>query len=405
MNQIQTESNAESATRTPDSTASQAAEILIVEDSSVEAELLRRILVRAGYRVSLATNGEEALQVLRAHPCALVLSDIQMPLMDGYALCREIKRDEKLWMIPVVLVTMLTQPEDIIEALNAGGDSYITKPYVEASLLQRVRSLLAATGSRKHSEERRAEQVEYNGKLIRISAGGRQLANMLLSVYENVLNQNQDLVRIQNQLNLLNKNLDGQVQERTADLQLSEEKFHTAINSILDAFVIIESEHGTVTCWNSAAETIFGYSEKEMLGRALHEILPPPSFREGAQHGIAHFAKTGEGAAINKLLELVALRKNGAAFPIELSLTAMQIRGKWYAIGVVRDITARKQAESQLAEQINELRRWQDATLGREMRALELKREVNELLAQAGQPPRYSSAEQANAESGLRSAE
>src|SRR3989338_9345699 len=117
-------------------------EILIVEDSPVEAEMLRRILVRAGYRVMLAKNGEEGLQALREHPCALVMSDINMPLMDGYELCRTIKLDEKLWSIPVILVTMLSEPKDIIRALEVGADGYITKPYIEAILLHLIISLL-----------------------------------------------------------------------------------------------------------------------------------------------------------------------------------------------------------------------------------------------------------------------
>jgi len=73
-------------------------EILIVEDSPVEAEMLRRILVRAGYLVyAVAKNGEEALQTLREHPCTLVMSDINMPQMNGYELCHAIKYDDKLW--------------------------------------------------------------------------------------------------------------------------------------------------------------------------------------------------------------------------------------------------------------------------------------------------------------------
>jgi len=379
--------------RNPQSSAPHSNEILIVEDSPVEAELLRRILARAGYRVMLAKNGEEGLQTLREHPCALVMSDVQMPVMNGYELCREIKRDEKLWSVPVILVTMLCEPEDIVEALNVGADSYITKPYAEANLLGRIKSLLAAPIRRKRSEERRTEQVEYNGKQRSIATGGQQLTNMLLSVYESILIQNYDLSRIQTQLNLLNDSLDRKVIERTAALQESEEKFRTAIDVVLDAYIIIEGEHGTITWWNSAAEAMFGYSKKEITGQSLHQIIVPPRFHEAAQHGLAHFAKTGEGAAINKTLDMAALRKNGAEFPIELSLSAMQINGKWHAIGIVRDITERKQAEIQLNERLDELRRWQDATVGREMRTIELKREVNELLGQVGQPPRYPSAE------------
>ncbi|HEU0219557.1 MAG TPA: HD domain-containing phosphohydrolase [Gallionella sp.] len=194
-------------------------EILIVEDSPVEAEMLRRILVRAGYRVPVvARNGEEGLQALCKHPVALVISDIQMPLMDGYEMCRAIKLDEKLWIIPVVLVTMLSEPKDIIKALDVGADGYLTKPYVEAILLGRIHSLLDNPFRRKIAEERRKIQVEYGGENYNVAVGGQQMANMLFSVYENSVILNHELMRIQNQLNLLNDSLDEQVRLRTAEL-------------------------------------------------------------------------------------------------------------------------------------------------------------------------------------------
>src|SRR5450631_2131876 len=83
-------------------------DILIVEDSAVEAEILRRILVRAGFRVTLTKNGKEGLLAARARRPALVVSDIRMPVMNGYELCHEIKYDESLWNVPVILLTVLS---------------------------------------------------------------------------------------------------------------------------------------------------------------------------------------------------------------------------------------------------------------------------------------------------------
>src|SRR3990167_2245876 len=184
----------------PQSSVSQSVEILIVEDSPGEAEILRRILVRAGYRVAVAKNGEEGLQAVRGHPYALVMSDINMPLMNGYELCHAIKLDEKLWSTPVILVTMLSEPKDIIRALDVGADGYITKPYVEDILLGRIRSLLANPATRKLAEERRRIQLEYAGEKHSVAVGSPQMANLMLSVYENSLVLNQELMSIQNQL-------------------------------------------------------------------------------------------------------------------------------------------------------------------------------------------------------------
>ena len=199
-------------------------EILIVEDSAVEAELLRRCLDRAGYRVTVAKNGEEGLQAARANRPALIVSDINMPLMDGYQLCHAIKYDEALWNVPVILLTMLSEPEDIIRAVNNGADGYIIKPFVEAILLERIRALLATPILRKRADERRTLQVEYNNKPFIIAGNSQQVLSLLLSVHENTFVQNRDLTRIQAQLNMLNDSLDEQVRARTAELLLEKQK-------------------------------------------------------------------------------------------------------------------------------------------------------------------------------------
>ncbi len=136
--------------------------------------------------------------------------------------------------------------------------------------------------------------------------------------------------------------------ERT--LQDSEERFRVAMESIRDAFIIIERENSTILWWNSAAETIFGYRRNEIIGKPLHDWLAPARFREAAQCGMAHFSRSGEGPLIGQVPEIIALRKNGEEFPIELSLSAMQLGGQWYAVGVARDISERKQAETALRE-------------------------------------------------------
>jgi DNA-binding response OmpR family regulator len=203
-------------------------EILIVEDSAVETEILRRILVRAGYRVTLTKNGEEGLQAARARRPALVVSDIRMPLMNGYELCHEIKYDETLWNVPVILLTILSEPEDIMQAINGGADGYIIKPFDDICLLERVRTLLVSPILRKRSEEQRSEKVEYNGKPYTIIGGNQQMLNLLLSVYENTLVQNRNLTHIQTQLNLLNESLDEQVRERTDNLLVEKQKLELA---------------------------------------------------------------------------------------------------------------------------------------------------------------------------------
>jgi len=138
--------------------------------------------------------------------------------------------------------------------------------------------------------------------------------------------------------------------QRQTDVALaqSEERFRLATETARDAIVLLDCESGTVIAWNPAAAAMFGYSQQEAIGRVMHDFLPPPRFRAVATQALAHFATSGQGAAIDKTVELVALHKNGTEFPIELSLSAAQIHGKWQATGIARDISERKRAEESL---------------------------------------------------------
>ena len=88
-----------------------------------------------------------------------------------------------------------------------------------------------------------------------------------------------------------------------------------------------------------------------MIGRPLHQLLAPARYGESYRLAYEHFVRTGEGAAINRTVELSALRKNGEEFPMELSLAGFQPMGEWNSLGIVRDITERKRVEAALKEQ------------------------------------------------------
>jgi len=138
-------------------------------------------------------------------------------------------------------------------------------------------------------------------------------------------------------------------------LQASEERFRVITASAQDAIITINDE-GCVTFWNEAAERIFGYAKQEVLGVAVHDYLAAPCYRENYQRALATWRVNGQGAAINKTLELTALRKDKTEVPIELSLSSVRIKGIWNAIAVIRDITERKQAEGEIREMNEELR-------------------------------------------------
>ena len=132
--------------------------------------------------------------------------------------------------------------------------------------------------------------------------------------------------------------------EAETALRESEEIFRSIGISAQDAVILMNSE-GFITFWNPAAGRIFGYTEKEALGQDLHALLVPQRYQKAYQHGIQTFRKTGQGNAIEKTVEMAALRKGGEEFPIELSLSAVRLNRKWHAVGIVRDVSERQQAE------------------------------------------------------------
>ncbi len=137
--------------------------------------------------------------------------------------------------------------------------------------------------------------------------------------------------------------------EAVVSLQESEEKFRQISSSAQDAIIMMDSS-GCISFWNQAAEKVFGYTQQEALGRELHLWLAPEQFRTRYHQGVNAFQTSGRGAVIGKTLELTALRKNGEEFPIELSVSAVKLKGQWNAIGILRDISERKLVERKLIE-------------------------------------------------------
>src|SRR3990170_641938 len=167
--------------------------VLVVEDSPTQAAHLRSLLEAGGYAVALAASGREALQAARREPPAVVVSDIVMPEMDGYALCRRIKADEALRDTPVLLVTVLGGPHDIIRAVECGADGVIRKPYDEQYLLSRVAYLCANRELRRHEKTRMGLEIDVAGQRHFISAERRQILDLLISTYEEAVHLNDEL--------------------------------------------------------------------------------------------------------------------------------------------------------------------------------------------------------------------
>ncbi|OYY93550.1 MAG: hypothetical protein B7Y41_12410 [Hydrogenophilales bacterium 28-61-23] len=144
-----------------------------------------------------------------------------------------------------------------------------------------------------------------------------------------------------------NEELEDMVAQRTAELAEREAVLQRITGSAQDAIVMID-HNDRVTFWNAAAERLFGYSQEEMLGQLLHPLLMPAAMKARQEAAFSHFVADGKGELVDKTTEMSARRRDGSEFPIDVSLSAVKIKGKWCGIGIARDVTSRKQAEAAL---------------------------------------------------------
>lgn len=187
-------------TNNPDVPDKQDTQVLIVEDSLTQAEQLRYILEKEEYRVVVARNGVQALECARECAPTLVISDIVMPEMDGYELCRRIKTDSTLREIPVILLTSLSDPMAVFKALECGADHFITKPYSEDYLVNRVWYILTNRELRRDTYLDMGIEVFFAGKKHRITAERVQIIDLLISAFESALVKHQELEQANREL-------------------------------------------------------------------------------------------------------------------------------------------------------------------------------------------------------------
>lgn len=128
------------------------------------------------------------------------------------------------------------------------------------------------------------------------------------------------------------------------ELGESEEKFHTMAAAANDAVVLTDSD-GRISFWNKGAERIFGYTSREAIGQDYKSLIVPGRFKDSYEKGFARFKKSGKPPFTEKTIEREALRKDGTTIPIELSLSTVKLKDRWYVLEIIRDITERKHAE------------------------------------------------------------
>jgi signal transduction histidine kinase len=212
-------------------------DILIVEDSATQAAQIKYLLESHHFKTEVSSDGQQALVWLSKHKPSLVISDIVMPEMNGFELCGKIKLDERTEDTPVILLTSLSDPEEVIEGLSCGADGFITKPYNKDYLISNIKKLLAEKANQDFKKDNVGIEINYNGKKRLIRTGQQRAVKLLLSIYEGAIHQNNELIRTRDELRLLNERLEDLVVERTRELKNDEEKIR-AFNTELEQRII-----------------------------------------------------------------------------------------------------------------------------------------------------------------------
>ena len=156
-----------------------------------------------------AANGIEALESARRRKPTVIISDIVMPELDGYGLCKALKSDAALKEVPVVLLTSLSDARDVIFGLECGADNFIRKPYREDYLLHRIDYLLMNLELRRTQKMRMGIEISLGGQRHFITAERQQILDLLISTYEQATHINKELAAREGELARSNEVLNG----------------------------------------------------------------------------------------------------------------------------------------------------------------------------------------------------
>lgn len=194
------------------------ADILIVEDSNTQALLLKNNLEKYQISTRIAKDGVEALEQLKISQPNLIISDIEMPRMNGYDFCRQVKADQSFKNIPIILLTNLTDALDVIKGMECGADSFLTKPCEINLLLSTIQNV---TKNSKIQNNYKKEKLEFffGGQTHKLDVNEVQITQLLLSTYSSAILKNMELEQAYQKLNKLYEELEKN-NEKLKDLNL-----------------------------------------------------------------------------------------------------------------------------------------------------------------------------------------
>ena len=202
--------------------------VLVIDDDPVCRRLLKGTLEKRGAEVVLAADGRAGLEAARESRPDLVVSDVVMPTLSGYEFCRALRDDPDLSKTPVILVTALSDPHDVVSALECDADAFVTKPYDAGALKECMENLLARPESARDAQKGERLKLHFSGRSYNVNASPQRITQLLLSTYSSAIRKsvelakaNEALLRAKRELKHLNASLERKVAERTAELAYS----------------------------------------------------------------------------------------------------------------------------------------------------------------------------------------
>jgi PAS domain S-box-containing protein len=240
--------------------------VLVVEDSPAQAALVTDDLARAGFAVTHAPDGESALACAEEREFDVVLSDVVMPGIDGYELCRQLKqRDQNL---PVVLLTSLDDPIEIVHGLDAGADNFLRKPYDPAQLVARLETMLHHRAMRGSGKASMGLEVMLRDKQFLITAERQQILDLLMSSFEDLVVSNRELRERQEALQLA----EAKVREQLTATERERKRLEGVLGASPTPMVIVEPD-GTITEVSDTMCEVLGRSREELIGADGRDVF------------------------------------------------------------------------------------------------------------------------------------
>jgi two-component system sensor histidine kinase/response regulator len=313
-------------------------EILIVEDSPTQAERLRRLIQAAHYRARVAGNGQLALAAIRERKPNLVLTDIVMPEMNGYDLCRAIKSDPTLRDIPVILVTSLNDPKDIIRGIECGADNFIRKPYAEDYLLNRIGHMLMNQKLRNNTNVEIGIALYLGDQKHFINAERQQILDLLISTYEQAVQVNAELQARERQVIELNMRLAHHAGElETINREIALKNLELAEASRMKSAFIANMSHELRTPLNA----IIGFT-----GALLMKLPGPLTVEQDKQLNTIRSSARHLLSLINDILDVAKIEAGKITLSLE-TVHYQQLIGE--VADTLRPLAEQKGLELQVA--------------------------------------------------------